>query len=373
MLHWLAGLTVVLTAADHWTTYLCLRGPVEGWRVSELNPLADWLFATFGLVSGPDDRQLGHAAGRRLPALDRLVPAHREGRVLRGPGRLDRLGRGQQPAGDPGPRPLAAGSGRDMRRRLLATLACVAFSGLSCSIFAPGRDALPPVSAGPPGAAGAARLARPRSPRSPPPCRRRPTGLTAREVEPLARTVVGEARRHALEPSLVMAVMHVESRYYNFAVSPVGAIGLMQMMPETGEELAAAPRHRLGGTRRPSSIPTTNVRLGVAYLRELSDRYGSLSTRARRLQLGPRPDRPPPARGHRDARRVPEPRAARPTPSARTFLAAHLARGDQRRDEVVERVHRRRARRRGSRSPAPRRPRARPSRRARSPRARSRA
>jgi hypothetical protein len=52
MLHWLAGLTVVLTAADHWTTYLCLRGPVPGWRVSEVNPLADWLFATFGLVPG---------------------------------------------------------------------------------------------------------------------------------------------------------------------------------------------------------------------------------------------------------------------------------------------------------------------------------
>ena len=52
MLHALAGLTLVLTAADHWTTYLCLRGPVQGWRVSELNPLADWLFASYGLVPG---------------------------------------------------------------------------------------------------------------------------------------------------------------------------------------------------------------------------------------------------------------------------------------------------------------------------------
>ena len=52
MLHWLAGLTVVLTAADHWTTYLCLRRPVAGWHVSEVNPLADWLFTTFGLIPG---------------------------------------------------------------------------------------------------------------------------------------------------------------------------------------------------------------------------------------------------------------------------------------------------------------------------------
>ena len=52
MLHWMAGLTLVLTAADHWTTYLCLRGPVTGWQVSEVNPLADWLFMKFGLVPG---------------------------------------------------------------------------------------------------------------------------------------------------------------------------------------------------------------------------------------------------------------------------------------------------------------------------------
>jgi len=52
MLHALAGLTLLLTAADHWTTYVCLRGPVQGWRVSELNPLADWLFVKFGLVPG---------------------------------------------------------------------------------------------------------------------------------------------------------------------------------------------------------------------------------------------------------------------------------------------------------------------------------
>jgi len=52
MLQALAGLTLLLTAADHWTTYLCLRGPVQGWHVSEVNPLADWLFTQFGLVPG---------------------------------------------------------------------------------------------------------------------------------------------------------------------------------------------------------------------------------------------------------------------------------------------------------------------------------
>ena len=102
-----------------------------------------------------------------------------------------------------------------------------------------------------------------------------------------ARTVVGEADRHALEPSLVLAVMHVESRYYNFAVSPVGAMGLMQVMPETGEELAA----RLGiRWRGPQTLfePTVNIRLGVAYLRELSDRYyGNLPMALAAYNWGP--------------------------------------------------------------------------------------
>ena len=52
MLRTLAGLTVFLSASDHWTTYLCLRAPVEGVRVTEANPLAAWLFESIGLVEG---------------------------------------------------------------------------------------------------------------------------------------------------------------------------------------------------------------------------------------------------------------------------------------------------------------------------------
>ncbi len=52
MLRTLAGLTLLLTGADHWTTYLCLRTPVRGWEVIEANPLAEWLFEATGLVPG---------------------------------------------------------------------------------------------------------------------------------------------------------------------------------------------------------------------------------------------------------------------------------------------------------------------------------
>lgn len=49
---WLISLVVLVSAADHWTTYLCLRAPVSGWVVTEANPVADWLFRSFGLVEG---------------------------------------------------------------------------------------------------------------------------------------------------------------------------------------------------------------------------------------------------------------------------------------------------------------------------------
>lgn len=48
---WVA-LTLLLTGADHLTTWLCLRSPVPGWEVTEANPLAAWLFDSLGLVPG---------------------------------------------------------------------------------------------------------------------------------------------------------------------------------------------------------------------------------------------------------------------------------------------------------------------------------
>lgn len=51
-MHLLAFATLILSAADHWTTYLCLRSPVSGWHVTEANPISDWLFGWVGLVPG---------------------------------------------------------------------------------------------------------------------------------------------------------------------------------------------------------------------------------------------------------------------------------------------------------------------------------
>ena len=52
MLRLFVGMTIALTCADHWTTYLCLHAPVEGYDVVEANPVAQWLFEQAGLVAG---------------------------------------------------------------------------------------------------------------------------------------------------------------------------------------------------------------------------------------------------------------------------------------------------------------------------------
>jgi len=103
---------------------------------------------------------------------------------------------------------------------------------------------------------------------------------------PHVRVVVAEARRHDFDPALVLAVMHVESLYDTYAVSHKDALGLMQILPSTGAWIAerrGIPWHG------PQTLfdPITNVRIGVAYLRQLTDRYGSIRTALVAYNWGP--------------------------------------------------------------------------------------
>jgi len=114
----------------------------------------------------------------------------------------------------------------------------------------------------------------------------RHTALSDRELERLADTIVAESDRHQLDPSLVLAVIRVESGGYHLAVSPVGALGLMQLLPSTAEELARKHGHTWRG---PNSLfdPILNVKLGTAYLRQLESKYGSITTALAAYNWGP--------------------------------------------------------------------------------------
>ena len=72
------------------------------------------------------------------------------------------------------------------------------------------------------------------------------------------------ARRHGVDADLVQAVIAVESRYDAFAVSPRGAMGLMQLMPGTAFRFDVEN----------AFDPVENVDAGVRYLKELLTLYG---------------------------------------------------------------------------------------------------
>jgi soluble lytic murein transglycosylase-like protein len=76
------------------------------------------------------------------------------------------------------------------------------------------------------------------------------------------------ASEFGLDPAMLKAVMAAESGFNPKAVSPKGAIGLMQLMPET------AQRYGVDGDDRKTLMekltdPKTNIRLGARYLRDL--------------------------------------------------------------------------------------------------------
>ena len=89
--------------------------------------------------------------------------------------------------------------------------------------------------------------------------------------------VRGHARTYRLDPALIAAVIYRESEFRPRARSSSGAVGLMQLMPETAKGIAK----RTGGTQfRLDDLldPEINVRYGSWYLRHLIDRYGDERT-----------------------------------------------------------------------------------------------
>jgi soluble lytic murein transglycosylase len=87
--------------------------------------------------------------------------------------------------------------------------------------------------------------------------------------------VRGHARNYDLDPALVAAVIYQESKFQADARSESGAVGLMQLLPETAKGIAT----RTGGSRFQVSDlldPEINIRYGCWYLRHLLDKYGSV-------------------------------------------------------------------------------------------------
>jgi soluble lytic murein transglycosylase-like protein len=77
--------------------------------------------------------------------------------------------------------------------------------------------------------------------------------------------IAEHAQAHNVRSDLVRAVVQVESAFNPNARSPKGAMGLMQLMPSTAREFGVTNAFN----------PMENIRAGVAYLRQLLDRYSN--------------------------------------------------------------------------------------------------
>jgi len=99
--------------------------------------------------------------------------------------------------------------------------------------------------------------------------------------------VRGHARNYELDPALLAAVIYQESKFRSDAKSSSGAIGLMQLQPETAKGIAI----RTGGSRFQTSDlynPEINVRYGSWYLRHLLDKYDDERTALAAYNAGQR-------------------------------------------------------------------------------------
>lgn len=85
----------------------------------------------------------------------------------------------------------------------------------------------------------------------------------------------GEATRYDLDPALVAAVINTESGFVPDSRSSAGAVGLMQLLPETARFVADGPDRPSPSPERLED-PAVNIAYGSRYLRYLIDRYGTV-------------------------------------------------------------------------------------------------
>jgi soluble lytic murein transglycosylase len=102
-------------------------------------------------------------------------------------------------------------------------------------------------------------------------------GWYARMWYPLEheRALRDEAARNGLEPALVAAVIEAESGFVADSRSAEGAIGLMQVQPETARFVAGLPQRPSPSPERLAD-PEANIAYGTRFLRYLIERYGSV-------------------------------------------------------------------------------------------------
>jgi soluble lytic murein transglycosylase-like protein len=103
----------------------------------------------------------------------------------------------------------------------------------------------------------------------------------------LARSILEESERNALDPLLILAIIQVESRFDPKAVSPRGAQGLMQVKPVVVTALIDEGKIQPRQRHRSLKDPLVNVQIGASYLAHLNDIFGDLTVALTAYNWGP--------------------------------------------------------------------------------------
>jgi soluble lytic murein transglycosylase-like protein len=105
------------------------------------------------------------------------------------------------------------------------------------------------------------------------------------EISDLFEFIVTKSEQYGVSPLLVLSLIEVESGFSPDAVSRRGAVGLMQLMPETAEEVA----HTSGMSWRPELLndPKVNIELGLRYMKMLKEQFKSVDKVLTAYNIGP--------------------------------------------------------------------------------------
>jgi|GEM_PF-4836070 len=95
--------------------------------------------------------------------------------------------------------------------------------------------------------------------------RANPDALSSYEISDLSHFLLQKSQQYQVSPVLVLSLIDVESRYQKSAISERGAVGMMQLMPDTAQQMAKISGVEWNG---PSVLhdPKSNIEYGLRYL-----------------------------------------------------------------------------------------------------------
>jgi hypothetical protein len=110
--------------------------------------------------------------------------------------------------------------------------------------------------------------------------------LPRETVNDIAGSVFRASTRYAVPPEMILAVIRIESAFDTNALSNKGAIGLMQLMPSTAQEIAQELRIDWRGEKLLRD-PAANIEMGTYYLTKLIGQFNDLSVALAAYNHGP--------------------------------------------------------------------------------------